>query len=58
MKIKIKGQINERYMMKKNYKLFLKQNLRYKHFKDLVGSYVELENRLKRTQENLNFISQ
>ena len=54
MIIKIKYQTYKRYNMKKNRdKRLQKQNDRYVHFKDLVRSYVELENRLIAMEENL-----
>ena len=54
MRIKINYQINESYIMKKNRdKLFWKQNDRYINHKELLRSYVELENKLKASEEKL-----
>ena len=51
MRIEIKYQINETYIMKKlkmNY--YIKKD-RYINFKELVRSYVEIENRSKALEE-------
>ena len=45
MKIKIKYQINEKFIMEKKDKFSEEKKDRYKHFKDLVNSYVESKNR-------------
>ena len=47
MKLKINYQVNENYIRKKRDKLIQKQNNRYTICKELLRSYVELENRLK-----------
>ena len=55
MRKKIKYQINEKHILKKTLhkdRLLRKQNDRYIHFKELVTSYVELENRLKSLEES------
>ena len=49
---KRKCQNNERYNMKKN-KLLQKQNGRYIHFKDLVKTSVESENKIKALEEKI-----
>ena len=54
MKLKIKYKIRKNYIMKKNGQKFLqKQNNRYKNYKELFRSYVEIENKLKMMEENL-----
>ena len=45
MRIKIKYQINEKFIMEKKDKFSEEQKDRYKYFKDLDKSYVESENR-------------
>ena len=53
MRKKLKYQINERYVMKKNKdELLQKQNGKNKSFEELLRSYVEIENRLKALEEN------
>ena len=56
MIIKIKHQINKKiYYEKKRWKkLSQKQNNRSIQFRDLVRSYVELENRLKAMEEKFH----
>ena len=59
MIIKIEYQRNKRFIVKKiTEKIVLqKQNSRCIQYRDFVFSYVELENRLKATEENLKKIS-
>ena len=53
-KIKVKYQINKKINMKKiKEKHYYKKNNRCIQFKDLVISYVELENNLKALEEKL-----
>ena len=55
MRTTIKYQTNERYNMKQNKdNLLQKQNDKCIHFKELVGTCVELKNRLKALQENFS----
>ena len=52
MKIEIKDQINEKHIMKKNKdKLLQKQNDRFIHFKEIVRTCVDLENRFEAMKE-------
>ena len=55
MQIKIKYQINKKIIMKKNREKIIlqKQNNRCIQFRDLVISYVELENKLKALEEKV-----
>ena len=55
MIIKINYEINKKFIMKQNREKIIlqKQNKRCKHFRDLVKSYVELENRSKALEEKL-----
>ena len=55
MIIKMKYQVNEKHIMKKNRDTLLqKQNDRYKNFKRILRCYVDLENNLKALEENLS----
>ena len=56
MRIKIKYQINKRYILKKIERLLQKQIDRYFQFEGLLRSYVELENKLKASEENFTKI--
>ena len=58
MKIKTKYQTNKKYIMKKNREKILlqKQNNRSIQFRDLVVSYIELENRIKALEEKLKLL--
>ena len=51
MRIKVIYQINEKYALRKIEINFYKKNITFIHFKDLPGSYVELENKLIVTEE-------
>ena len=52
MRMKIKYQINERYLMKKKDKLLREQVDRFLQFKEPIGSYVAIENRSKALEES------
>ena len=56
-KDKISNQQNVYYEKNKEKILLQKQNNRSIQFRDLVASYVELENRLKATEEKLKNLS-
>ena len=53
MKTKTNYQINEKFIMKKNKKLLLKQNTRHTNFKEIHRSYVEIQNKLKLLEEKI-----